>query len=405
MQKFFTKEIIQALKVIVLGLVLGLGVSVVSADWVQPSAQAPTCQSGNPGCDAPINVSSSNQSKDGPALASKFNVYGIFSADKVLAFNQLWVKSNTVSPISPTAIQFGGRANIDLSDWNQDPAVNGNARDAIQITGGPRENSVGIITNKPQFYFWNTPGNGYATVQAKNIQLTDGTQGEGKALVSDANGLSSWKDITPPTPTVTVTGGDMDVVIMGHKRNVTNMSEFNTEAYCPASHPILLGGGGDCQSPAAIIQSHPTYPGNARPRTEYNYDIESNEPAQSGWTTVCRIPSTPNGKDVHSWAICGKLNPVSVVLNAPATPTPNWVPVGNGPLRGQDNISCLAWVRGLYPTHTISVNDLRVGTQTTLVGKCGYLPIGGGNIIYYPADQAVTGKYPVNNTNLQVNLY
>lgn len=60
------KEFIQSIKIITLSLVIGLGVSVVYAtDWTAPLSSAPTCTSGNPGCDVPINVGSTGQSKAG----------------------------------------------------------------------------------------------------------------------------------------------------------------------------------------------------------------------------------------------------------------------------------------------------------------------------------------------------
>lgn len=59
------KEFIQSIKIITLSLVIGLGVSVVYADWVAPLFSAPTCNSGDPGCDAPINVGSTDQKKAG----------------------------------------------------------------------------------------------------------------------------------------------------------------------------------------------------------------------------------------------------------------------------------------------------------------------------------------------------
>jgi hypothetical protein len=65
MQKYFTKELTQPLKVIFLGLVLGAGISFAAADWTAPPAAAPTCPASTLGCNAPINVGSTSQKKSG----------------------------------------------------------------------------------------------------------------------------------------------------------------------------------------------------------------------------------------------------------------------------------------------------------------------------------------------------
>ena len=58
-------KIIQNIKVIVLALVLALGVGYAYADFSLPLNLPPTCISGNPGCDAPLNVGSTPQIKSG----------------------------------------------------------------------------------------------------------------------------------------------------------------------------------------------------------------------------------------------------------------------------------------------------------------------------------------------------
>ena len=65
MQHNLKKQFIQAVKVVLVGLVLGLGIGFVYADWTPPQAPAPGCTTGNSGCDAPIDTSSGTQSKSG----------------------------------------------------------------------------------------------------------------------------------------------------------------------------------------------------------------------------------------------------------------------------------------------------------------------------------------------------
>jgi hypothetical protein len=51
---------------VVTGLLLGaFAVSAFATDWSAPQSPAPACTSGNPGCDAPVNVGYSAQIKQG----------------------------------------------------------------------------------------------------------------------------------------------------------------------------------------------------------------------------------------------------------------------------------------------------------------------------------------------------
>jgi len=63
---------IQTAKIIITGLVIGLGVNFLFA-YTGPISSPPDCISGNPGCDAPINVGPLSQLKSGPlSLVSLF---------------------------------------------------------------------------------------------------------------------------------------------------------------------------------------------------------------------------------------------------------------------------------------------------------------------------------------------
>ncbi|GEM_PF-3120245 len=53
---------------VVTGLFLGAFALAALADWSAPQHTPPTCPSGESGCDAPLNVGSISQSKQGPLL-------------------------------------------------------------------------------------------------------------------------------------------------------------------------------------------------------------------------------------------------------------------------------------------------------------------------------------------------
>ncbi len=65
----FSTQTLSTLKVIILALVFGLGLSYAQAVWTGPLASPPNCTAGNPGCDAPINVSATAQTKTGNLTA------------------------------------------------------------------------------------------------------------------------------------------------------------------------------------------------------------------------------------------------------------------------------------------------------------------------------------------------
>ncbi len=54
------------------GFALGaFALSVLATDWTAPLSSPPNCASGNPGCDAPINVGSVDQTKTGSITTAK----------------------------------------------------------------------------------------------------------------------------------------------------------------------------------------------------------------------------------------------------------------------------------------------------------------------------------------------
>lgn len=81
------KQLLQSAKVIVLALVIGLGVSYLSAAWTGPGGNPP----GN-NAPAPLNVTTTNQAKGGnPFAGSLLDIAGIFSASHIAVGGQLVV--------------------------------------------------------------------------------------------------------------------------------------------------------------------------------------------------------------------------------------------------------------------------------------------------------------------------
>jgi len=122
------------------GFALGAFALAAAANWVPPINTAPDCTTGNPGCDAPINVSNSSQAKKG-AL------------------------------------------------------------------------SVGTTTLPAAAYILDADGYGFfrGLGVLGNFVVKDGNQGDGKVLMSDANGLATWRTLASGTGGKIIFGGYQSV--------------------------------------------------------------------------------------------------------------------------------------------------------------------------------------------------
>ncbi len=267
MHKTFTKELIQSLKVITLGLALGVGINYAFAvDWTPPTANPPANNAA-----APINVSTSAQTKGTSANGINFLVGS--SALSATSSTGPGVAASTSAPTSRAIVGIGGisvlgNANFGLGDivfglagssnsgfssdfYNQvniTPTGFGNplsinlgsntgpnGRNAIWIDGSDDQDSVGISTDKNKFWFYSSNNQG-VTLEAKKIKLNDGTQGTGKILTSDANGLSSWN--TPATPSVTVQSPTPDIIMMEESWADINDGQSRS-IHCPADYAAI----------------------------------------------------------------------------------------------------------------------------------------------------------------------
>jgi hypothetical protein len=337
MQKYFTKEYIQAAKVIVIGLALGLGVSFVSANWTPPLNSAPTCNAGDPGCDAPINVSTKEQGKAGlPIAGSILDINGLFSANNIHSWSDATVGDPVYHPNSLLKV-FGDTnvignilINKGLLTVDRTTQSGSNGRNLLNLIASADNDNVGIIQNKPNFFLWDYSNNDRATLQAKNVQLQDGSQAEGKVLTaSDDDGLSAWG-------TLTVTGGTVDIQYISVVDTDNGNPRVN-KAYCPAGYKVI-GGGGDCQKGQIRISrpivGNPKYNGGDNTWTtlqEFSTDTGQGFPSSNadGWMIACSDGVGNNvteDGDIHVDAICMKSIPpvVTSVINAPQQYAASW---------------------------------------------------------------------------------
>ena len=91
-------KITQNIKSIILALILVAGVGYVSAAWTAPVSAPPICNTGDPGCDAPIHVGGVDQTKTGGITASGLTattkmVIPVLSSDPATPVSgQIWIK-------------------------------------------------------------------------------------------------------------------------------------------------------------------------------------------------------------------------------------------------------------------------------------------------------------------------
>lgn len=367
MQKYFTKEIAQPLKIIIFGLAIGLGVSFVSANWTPPQdGAAPNCVSGHPGCDAPVNISATNQAKAGNAVpGSTLYIHNVFGADNVVAAQSLNAGSASYD-LGDGNANIYGQFTIDRSSQ-----VNSPGRDLINLVGsasnGAGNDSVGVIQNKPWFHFWDYSTSKRASLRAYGgdfegtmqvgagvdqqsqdtlfqvnragdagflvdpgyvasstvdvtingrLKINDGNQATGKVFAStDANGLGAWSSIS---------GGGLDIKYVSVVDNDGGDPRVN-KVYCPVGYKVI-GGGGDCQKGqiriSRPITGNPRYNSGdytwsnlAEANTDTGQGAESSN--ADGWMIACSDAIGNNvtaDGDIHVDAICAKSLPVVVTL-------------------------------------------------------------------------------------------
>lgn len=159
------KTLKQSFLTIAIGLVLIAGISYA---WTGPTANPPLNNAS-----APINVGDSPQIKDGALQVNGFKSIGT---------------SEFVGP----AVFKGGTNKDGYTSFFPNSNGKNYIRGTTIIGDSDMDNRVGIGTADP-----------IAKLDlVGNIKITDGTQGEGKVLTSDASGLASWAPIPPPPPQI-----------------------------------------------------------------------------------------------------------------------------------------------------------------------------------------------------------
>ena len=97
-RSMISQRLLFGAQALILALVLSIGIQYAFAAFVGPQESPPTCQTGDPGCDAPVHIGSANQVKPGGLSLNTLNV----TANSAFLGN---VGIGTVSPFSKLDVQ------------------------------------------------------------------------------------------------------------------------------------------------------------------------------------------------------------------------------------------------------------------------------------------------------------
>ncbi len=216
------KSFTQTIHIIAVALLIGWGVSVVSA-WTAPTTNPPaTGTVKSPSGDtakavsAAINVTGFDQIKQGgfiidPKITPAINSKGSF-------ISPLSFFKKTLLPNDDTAVYVGGVGSADPDFTTQFPGSrtipltvnlagrgNNNAIKFIADNAEQCPTGTKISTDSSAFQFWNEGGSKNADLLAKGIRLTGGNPAKGKILISvDNDGRAVWA-----TPKLAANGKDI----------------------------------------------------------------------------------------------------------------------------------------------------------------------------------------------------
>lgn len=221
-------QFLQSAKIILLGLVIGLGVNYIfAAGWSGPSTTPP----GN-NTPAPVNVSTIAQSKGGIVpTGALFDISGLFTSDRLLVAGDATVGdlSSTANPSATYPSHVCANANGTLELCGTPTTVTG--QQVYTISGGVQTSSgdCAICTANPSTFV--TP----AGVTSLDVVLVGAGGGGGGALHYISN-------LVTPSACNTVSG--CNILIKGSGGGAGGGSTFNVLTAGGFSYNVSVGRGG-----------------------------------------------------------------------------------------------------------------------------------------------------------------
>jgi hypothetical protein len=272
---------------------LGLGcASVVLAAWSGPLSAPPTCTSGNPGCDAPLNVSGSTQDKGSIIFAGTAgNVTAVgLSATSAILSPEFCIGSSCITAwpsgggtsqwtTSGSSIYYnGGNVGIGTTNPQQLLDLNNSSGSASMhmLEPGVAEAGIGLASGSSNLYITNEYGHGNNLGYApQSITLTN----SGNVGIGTANPGYGLDDETLTGNTAAEFGSSLGVYIVQSYPSIGFNTYYNNG---------WLFGKGSSGNYAAIVDGNPSGGG-----LDFQVGNSGNAGGAVSFTEAMRI--TPSG--------------------------------------------------------------------------------------------------------------
>lgn len=147
-------NIMSTIKAIVLGLILSVGVGYIFADYTPPLTNPTTCTTGNPGCDAPLNVGALLQTKSGGLVLQSLTTQ-IFKlidstpsddAGKVIVSDANGVGTWQATPLPPISNVYALRASGNTSSIETIEPTSDQWSNTTRQLGSPNQYKMCFLT-------------------------------------------------------------------------------------------------------------------------------------------------------------------------------------------------------------------------------------------------------------------
>jgi hypothetical protein len=197
------QEILQSAKIVILALLLTVGIGAIHANWAAPQDLPPICQSGDAGCDGPLNPTNTAQSKLGALLVGTAS--DASQAALRVPLGQLLVgqmaanssyKINTDGYINGGSASAGGLCirGVCKDTWPTGGSGGG-------MTSGGSNGHIPLFSPNGQTLTDSIMSQSGSNVTVEGtVKITGGSPNTGRVLTSNGAGQGSWQPVALTCP-------------------------------------------------------------------------------------------------------------------------------------------------------------------------------------------------------------